>query len=273
MIYKGSILDSNEQLLPGATLSFTNGAGTTLVSFPVNQYGIWSFDTDTDNGLLDASNSAVFSAPGFVPYSISAGALPSTFNVNLNKKINAAAAVGIGAGIGILLLSSVKGKKVSGVTMPKSETVKTILYIGGGIVAFTVVKKILETTGVWKSASDKAVDTIAQDPTSFWNPNYWQQGPGTFTYALTEDQAHDFAVQVWDGMGIVTDNAEEVKSVFRNMVTKANVSFIAWKFQKMFGRDLLSFLKTGKIDFLPWNGLSSSDIVEINNYVSSLPNY
>lgn len=270
MMYKGTILNKNNDPIPGATVTVYDSAGVVITHLPVDSFGIWNLDSDTDSGLLSPGNMIAFSAPGYTTYGISVSALTPVFNLNLSKKQPVALYVAGGLGLGLLLMG--KNKKVAGIQLPKSETTKTILLIGGGVIAFTVVKKILETTGLWESASDKAVKQIAQDPTSFWNPNYWQQGPGNFTYALTEDQAHDFAIQVYDGMGIATDNEDEIKSVFRNMVTKANVSFVAWEFQKIFGRDLLSFLKSGKLG-LPWNGLSGADIMEINNFVTALPNY
>lgn len=279
MIYSGIISGPGGAQIKNASITVYSSDGLAIVKIPADQHGYWEFDTDFDGGLLDAGNKFSFNAPGYIPYGVSASAIQETFDVSLLKNQSALPLLLLGGAITIGVMSMSKGKKKVGAVKFDNETVKTGLLLAGGIIAFTVTKKVLETTGIWQSADDKKLSALATDPGSFWNPNYWQtvnpSGAG-YNSALTEADALSFGWKLYNAMGYGSDDADAVKNVFRSLHTKANASFIAWKFAQPepsgFGKDLLSYLKNGKGVF-PWNGLAASDIVAITDYVNSLPNY
>lgn len=267
MVKTGAIVDKAGNPIKGSSIVFKNGAAVLLsMVLPDGQF---SFDTDTDSGLFAADIDATFSAPGYNNYTISSITIPDSFLVTITKKPPVALYVGAGVGLGLLLVAAKKGKRISGI---KPETINTVLIVGAGVIGFTLVKQLLEKSGIWKSAATKAIDELAQTSGNFWDPNYWQTGNGSFTSPLSEDDAIALLAQIKSAFGILTDNREQVIAVFKSLKSKANVSFLAWEFQKQDQSDLLTFIRTGG-GILPWDGLSDADVLAITNYINTLPNY
>lgn len=273
MKYAGKITDSSGAPIGGSSIAFVNDAGQRIVSMPTNGAGQWGLDDSVDDGLLQPGVFIVFSAPGYYEYSIAAANLPQTFNVKLTKKADTVLpwmiAVVNATALVYKLSETKKGRKVGKLV---SKDLYPIFLIIGGVIAFSTIRRILESLGLWQNQELKA---IATDPGSFWNPNYWQTiNPSNagWTYALTEDQARGLNDQIKDSFGILNDSPEQVKAVFRSLRTKANASFLAWEFQKTDGSDLFSFLRNGG-GIMPWDGLSDKDVLEINSFINSLPNY
>jgi hypothetical protein len=161
-------------------------------------------------------------------------------------------------------------KKVGAFT---TSDVWPIILIAGGFLAFDLVKQILETLGLWKSKETKNLDAEAQDPSSAWSTTYWQtiKPPDKpWTYAITTSVADAYAKEIYDAMGFFDDCEECAKAVFRRLKTKANLSYLAYIFDKKYNYDLLDFVRGGN---WPKDRLSDSDVNEINEYISRLPNY
>lgn len=268
MIYSGIISDSKGSPIPGAVVSFVNGSGSNIVSFPADVTGYWQFDTDTDGGLLDPGNTVHFSGPGYGDYYISSGTLQPTFDVTLSKKINPALYVGLGAAA-VVLLASARGKRVGKI---KSEDVRTGIYIVGGVVAFTVVKKALESLNIWTSPEKKELNDIVTNPGSYWNPGYWQKVGGG-NAPMSESNASDLLYNlISNAFGIIYDSPDNALAVFKQLRSKAEVSYLSYILNKTKGQDLLTLLRNGGGIF-PWDGLSDANVLLINNYTNSLPDY
>jgi hypothetical protein len=92
----------------------------------------------------------------------------------------------------------------------------------------------------------------------------------SFTYALTADQAEDFAYKIQNAFTVFQDDWNVILSVFSQMRTKANVSFLADIFMQQYNEDMLSFLTDGG-GVLPWDGLSKSHMDTLINMVQKLP--
>lgn len=151
--------------------------------------------------------------------------------------------------------------------------VMPFLLIGGGILAFSVVKKILESLGIWDSQATKDLDAAANNPNSFWSPTYWQTvNPSNtgWTYAINRTTADAWAAEIYNSFGVFNDCEECAIAVFKRCRTKANCSFLAYAFQAAYGEDLLTFLRGG---WWPQDRLSDSDVAVINDYINRLPNY
>lgn len=276
MIYTGKITDTTGKPIPGAMVVFRNDAGQNITAIQTTAAGAWSLDSDFDNGLLVPGMQVIFAAPGYSEYGISPSALQQSFNVTLQKKITTILPWMVAAVLGaVLIVMNTKKKGKSKVGAINNNDLTTIFLLLGGIIAFTVIKKILESVGIWTSPEKKKLQSIAIDPNSFWTPTYWQNinpGGSGWTYALTEEQAQNLLSQIKSAFGLFTDSPEKVMAAFRTLQTKANVSFLAWELQKTDGADLLELLRNGG-GILPWDGLSDSDTLAINDYINSLPNY
>lgn len=177
----------------------------------------------------------------------------------------------IALGAGLLLLAR-KKKKVGAFD---TNTVITVgIAIAGGYVLFNsihILDNLLQFLGINQSKESKALDVTASDPTSFWNPNYWRNAPnGVYSYAITTSQADDIINQLKDAKGWFNDDESEAKAALKQLRTKANLSFVAYRFQQTDNEDLLSWLRGG---VWPNDFLSDADVYEINAYFQGLPNY
>lgn len=163
-----------------------------------------------------------------------------------------------------------RGEKIGKIS---AGDVTVIFFILGGVIAFSVIKKILESLGLWNSKDTKDLDNAATNPSSFWNPNYWQTikpANANWSYAFTESDAQVMAAKIWNAFNWYNDDEDAVMAIFRQCRTKANASFLAWVFQNKFGQDLLTFLRGGN---WPQDRLSDADVNTINQFISKLPNY
>lgn len=279
MKYTGKITDGNGNPIPGSMVLFKDIDNQEVTAFQTNAAGAWMLDTDFDGALLLPGMTINFVAPGYTTYGITPTALLPEFNVSLEKKVTTTVPWIIAMVLGIALLIISQKKKSGKVGKLDKEDLKLIFIAVGGIISFTIIRKILEGFGIWQSNDDKAIAKLSSDPTSFWSPQYWQTiNPSNTGWhnPLDESQALALGWKLYNAMGYFSDDPDIVKGVFKSLSTKANASFVAWKFSQPdpsgFGKDLLQYLKHGK-DLAPWNGLSSADIVEITTYINSLPNY
>ena len=217
----------------------------------------------------------VFSAPGYKIVNATLDTLlvvPNPIQVYFERSGVKLPWLEIAALFALIAFARKKKKEVGAVTF---DDVKPWLYIGGGLLAFSVVKKTLEALGIWKSADTKAIDQAVNDPNSFWNPNYWttvKPAGAAWSFAWTWDQAAAVAKTIYDAFGYFGDEASTVKGAFRQCKTQANASYLCYVFYQTYHQDMLDYLRNGKgVAF--WNGLSDSDIAEINNYVNGLIKY
>jgi hypothetical protein len=148
---------------------------------------------------------------------------------------------------------------------------KTLMVIGGGILAyFIIVKPLLVKVGLAKSSDQIRNDTAATNE-SAWNPNFWKTGT-TGTLLLHQADADNYAEIIYNYFGVFNDDYNSVLGVIKSCRTKSQVSFIAYAFLQKYNKDMYSWLrKPDGID--PLDGLSDDHLAELNNYVSKLPPY
>lgn len=213
----------------------------------------------------------VFSKSGYKTISLNVGDVSSQSNVVLQFQKSPAFPVLEAAALVALIAFAQHKKK----TVGKMETKDVFpwLLIGGGLLAFSIVKKILEWLGVWKGQDSKTLDEEAADPNSPWSPTLWQtlKAKGvTWTYAITYDQAAALVTQLTDAFGMFNDNEDAAKAVFHNFRTQANASYFSDVFQRITGDNLLSYLRGG---MWPQDRLSDADVYEITLYLKNLKQY
>lgn len=170
---------------------------------------------------------------------------------------------------GIYFIAKKKNKKVGEL---KTGDILPWLLIAVGVFGFSLIKKFLETIGIWDSKETKDLDSAATNPNSFWSPNFWRSKPSNipWSYAISQPTAEAWANDIDEAFGPFNDDEEAAIAVFKRARTKANISFLSEVFSERYGQDLLTYLRGG---WWPQDRLSDSDVAIINNYVSRLPNY
>jgi hypothetical protein len=142
-----------------------------------------------------------------------------------------------------------------------------VLLIGGGLLAFTAIRRLLIKTGV--AAGPGTTSTVQQitDPGSYWKPLYYKRTGGILIRRATAEQ---LAKQIHNAFGIFQDDYNAVMAAFSQLKTKAAISFLADVFQQRYKEDLLTFLTNGG-GILPWDGLSDSQLKNLLTYTNRLP--
>lgn len=171
---------------------------------------------------------------------------------------------------GLILFATKRKKEVGKVTV---QDVVPFLFIAGGLLAFSFVKQLLESLGIWDSKDTKDLDGASVDPGSFWNPNFWRTvkpDGAAWTYAITLDTAQQWASDLYNSFNAINDDEDRAIGVFKRCRTQANASFLCDVFERVYGQDCLTFLRGG---IWPQDRLSDADVNTINRYILNLPKY
>jgi len=162
----------------------------------------------------------------------------------------------------------------------KEFPIKNVIYIGGALVGFIVVKKILETLGIIKTAQETANevksgsleqgstgDTSTVNPANpalSLNPNYWKTllvylakkrkvktvpaeeikkllNPGPSGNFVTS--MDNWAGRIYQSKGLFNDDESKLYDIFQNMKSQVQVSFLAQSFSQKYKKDMLDYIK------------------------------
>jgi hypothetical protein len=251
-----------------------NNASIQLVSISTGkrQGDPFKLDTNSYEAWADLPDmvAVAFNAPGHVERIIPFNALEVAPDIYMERggSIPITAVVAITATA--LLLSNNKRSKRLGATGGNgkltTQDVMPFVYIGGFIFGITIVNKILDKLGL--TGSKKRQNEI-ENPNSAFKPTFYKRYT-VYTYAITTSQAKAFAYTIHNAFGVFQDDYNAVLSVFNQMRTKCNVSYLAEIFTQEYGEDLLNFLTDGG-GILPWDGLSRQHLDEIIDMVNNLP--
>jgi hypothetical protein len=155
--------------------------------------------------------------------------------------------------------------------MAKQDNSKILLY-GGGllIVYFGILRPLLEKLGLARSQAEQQVINQQNLPNNKnpFSSTYWKTIPNA--KLITRNATNALAKRIFDAMGYFSDDESAVFSVFTQLKTKTQVSWLADIFQQNYKMDLLDFLKRGKGQ-LPQAGLSDTELQQVLNIVNSLP--
>jgi len=211
-----------------------------------------------------------FNAPGHTERVIPFNALEVGPDVYMerSRSIPIAAVIAISA-TALVLTNNKRSKRLGaagGNSKMTTQDVMPFIYIGGAILAISIVNKILDKLGLMGS---KKRHNEIENPNSAFKPAYYKQY-SVYTYAITTSQAKSFAYTIHNAFGVFQDDYNAVLSVFNQMRTKCNVSYLAEIFIQEYGEDLLNFLTDGG-GILPWDGLSREHLDEIIDMVNNLP--
>ena len=155
--------------------------------------------------------------------------------------------------------------------MAKQDDNKILLY-GGGllIVYFGILRPLLEKLGLATSQAEQQVINQQNLPNNKnpFSPLYWKTIPRA--PLITRNATNALAKRIFDAMGYFSDDEAAVFSVFTQLKTKTQVSWLCDIFQQNYKMDLLDFLKRGKGQ-LAQAGLSDTELQQVINIVNNLP--
>ena len=143
-----------------------------------------------------------------------------------------------------------------------------VLLIGGGLLAFTAVKRILIAAGIAAGQGTQAASQLITDPNSYFKPSYYKRTGGSL---IRRADAERYARQIHSAFGIFQDDFNAIVAVFCRMPSKAAISFLADVFSQIYKEDLLTFLTNGG-GILPWDGLSDNQLKQLLALTNKLPN-
>jgi len=143
-----------------------------------------------------------------------------------------------------------------------------VLLIGGGLLAFTAVKRILIAAGIAAGQGTQAASQLITDPNSYFKPSYYKRTGGSL---IRRADAERYARQIHSAFGIFQDDFNAIVAVFSRMPSKAAISFLADVFSQIYKEDLLTFLTNGG-GLLPWDGLSDNQLKQLIALTNKLPN-
>jgi hypothetical protein len=143
-----------------------------------------------------------------------------------------------------------------------------ILLIGGGLLAFTAIKRLLIAGGLAAGPGTKAASDEIIDPRSYWKPTYYKRTGGLLIRRADADR---YARQIHRAFSIFQDDFNAIMAVFSKLPSKAAVSWLADVFQQIYKEDLLTFLTNGG-GILPWDGLSDNQLKQLLALTNKLPN-
>jgi hypothetical protein len=165
-------------------------------------------------------------------------------------------------------------------TLDKNQ--KELITIGAvvaGIVVIVLIGKKLAdivagfggALGLTETEADKkaAAAVAATENKDYFSPSYLKRAPlGTKVVLLTSASANAKAKRIFDAIGILTDNENEIVGAFNDLSTKSQVSFLAQAFKNLYKQDLLNFLRT-KLD----TQSQKDALISILKRLDKLPNY
>lgn len=143
-----------------------------------------------------------------------------------------------------------------------------VLLIGGGLLAFTAIKRLLIAGGIAAGPGTKSASQEITNPVSYWKPSYYKRYGGLL---ITRAVAENYAKRIHDAFGIFQDDFNAIMGVFSQLKAKTQISFLADVFQQRYGEDLLTFLTNGG-GILPWDGLSDKQLETLIAFTNKLKN-
>jgi hypothetical protein len=151
------------------------------------------------------------------------------------------------------------------------------LLINGAIIVvayFGIIRPILTKLGIQKTDSDRLVDRQENLPNNqnAFSPTFYKTG-GSGTLLLTMAVKQNLAKRIYDALGVFSDDESAIFSVFRQLKSQSQVSYLAEYFGQKYKSDLLDYLKRGYSSFNPASGLSAEELQIVLNIVNNLPKY
>ena len=162
-------------------------------------------------------------------------------------------------------------------TQSQQRAVQTYAAIAAGALVLLFIKKgfdgALSFLGLKKDEYDKAVAEESSNPASPWSPNYWQSSEAKKNRALLIKEAavQDMIQKIYKSVGYLQDDWSTAFAQIKRCKTKSMISYLAYKFQQKYGKDLLEWLPGGS--GWPNDRFSNEQVAQAIAYVNTLPKY
>lgn len=151
--------------------------------------------------------------------------------------------------------------------MTRDDKQKLLIVAGiAGVVYFGLLNPLLKFLGIKDDETDIALNQAATSPTSFWSPTFWRSQSGAII--LKMEAAEQYARDIYNAFGPFNDCEECAIAVFKSLRYQTQCSFLAEVFARLYGQDLLTFLRGGG---WPQDRLSDADVKIISDFISKLP--
>ena len=147
----------------------------------------------------------------------------------------------------------------------------TVIIAGTAIFGLLIIRRVLIKTGVLQGRGGATVQREQINPNSPWKPTFWKAAPAGAAL-LKSAIANQYAETIHGAFTVFQDDFNAIMSVFNQLRTKSQVSFLADIFSQKYNEDLLSFLTDGG-GILPWDGLNDDNLAKITDLVNRLPQY
>jgi len=147
----------------------------------------------------------------------------------------------------------------------KENILPTVLI--GGATYFFVIKPLLVSLGLMKTKQQQ-INQDASITVNAYDPKYYLSNRSRVTISIA--QAESLADSIHNAFSFFYDDYSSILSVFKQCSTKADISYLAATFQNKYNLDLYAFLQDGG-GVLPWTGLSTDHLTQLNTYVNNLP--
>lgn len=155
-------------------------------------------------------------------------------------------------------------------TQIDTKTIVTLGAVGLGIyILYKPIKALFDTFGITQSQTSQAVQQAqTSGAKSPFSPLYWR----SFNNAkiLTQANSTAKAKAIYDSITYLGNDYSRILAIFKTLSYKTQVSFLAQKFQALYKKDLLDYLKSGKSNRLVQNALSDTQVQTIIDLVSKL---
>lgn len=152
---------------------------------------------------------------------------------------------------------------------------KTLLTVGViGVTLFMFAKPLSDWFKglLGPSAGDKSYNA-AQSAGNPFSPTYWRTYQKTHpksTIIVTPANADKVVKAIHDSISYLGPDFNRIMGIFKTILYKTQVSYLAEVFQKKYGEDLLTYLRNAKSNRLIHNALTDDQINQVINFVNTL---
>lgn len=162
----------------------------------------------------------------------------------------------------------------------KRDDQRLVLWIAGGFVALRIfgpilsgVDRLFQGLGISQSAAAASLESMKQDPGSFWNGQFWRnvskRTAGGLVKVLTTASINDLWGSLNNAFGYFNDDEAAAIAAFKKHIrTQTQLSYFSEWVAKNAGTDLLTWLEGSGY---PNDRLSAEEIDIITQYVKKLP--
>jgi hypothetical protein len=169
----------------------------------------------------------------------------------------------------------------------KREQLNILLLAGVGVGAYLIFKGgkslftgLAEALNIRESDTEKAgAEQYSKMPTvNAWNPNYVYQlsklNNNAKVYWLTQADRTRLAQDIYDSIHVylpIAPDSARILGIFAKLRYKSQISVLAGEFNRLYQKDLLTFLDNGSAMFVGNTGLSDQSMRKLLDYVNNLP--